>query len=257
GDSTKRARCHHVFAPRQAPPRAPARRLVDPDGAARSPRKSREDSGFGGAWTAARDFQPSCVRSCAVSSEAGAENAKKARWDAVARAGAGPYLCRTFRGATDVLRATPESPRMFESDFLDLFSRTHWSVVPIVWVPVALLMMTYSALRTPAGLAMTLLLAFLGFVAWTLTEYWLHRVFFHWTPPGRWGERMHFLVHGVHHTWPKDKYRLVMPPAVSLTLYFVFLALFYPIFGATYVWSWHAGFVLGYVFYDCTHYYLH
>jgi dihydroceramide fatty acyl 2-hydroxylase len=127
-----------------------------------------------------------------------------------------------------VLRATPESPKMFESDFLDLFSRTHWSVVPIMWVPVCLLMLTYSVLRTPAGLAISLLLAFLGFVAWTLTEYWLHRLFFHW-----------------------------MPPAVSITLYFVFLALFYPIFGSTYVWSWHAGFVLGYVFYDCTHYYLH
>ncbi len=146
---------------------------------------------------------------------------------------------------------------MFESDFLDLFSRTHWSVVPIVWVPVALLMMTYSALRTPAGLAMTLLLAFLGFVAWTLTEYWLHRMFFHWHPPGRWGERMHFLVHGVHHTWPKDKYRLVMPPAVSFTLYFVFLALFYPPSALPTSGRGTQGFVLGYVFYDCTHYYLH
>lgn len=68
---------------------------------------------------------------------------------------------------------------------------------------------------------------------------------------------MHFLVHGVHHNWPKDKYRLVMPPAVSVSLYFLFLGIFYPIFGSTFVWSWHAGFVAGYVFYDCTHYWLH
>ena len=146
---------------------------------------------------------------------------------------------------------------MFQSDFLDLFSRTHWSVVPIIWVPVCTLMMFYSVMRTEAGLALTLALAVAGFITWTLVEYWLHRTFFHWLPPGKLGEKMHFFVHGVHHTWPKDKYRLVMPPAVSITLYFIFLGIFYPIFGATYVWSWHAGFVLGYVFYDVTHYYLH
>lgn len=146
---------------------------------------------------------------------------------------------------------------MFQSDFLDLFSRTHWSIVPIIWVPVSMLMLVYSALRTEAGFVFTVVLAVLGFIAWTLVEYWLHRTFFHWEPPGKIGERMHFFVHGVHHTWPKDKYRLVMPPAVSLTLYFVFLGIFYPIFGNQYVWSWHAGFVLGYVFYDVTHYYLH
>ena len=126
-----------------------------------------------------------------------------------------------------------------------------------MWVPVCLLMLTYSVLRTSTGLAVTLLLAFLGFVAWTLTEYWLHRMFFHWTPPGRIGERMHFLVHGVHHTWPKDKYRLVMPPAVSIALYFIFGAIFYFTLGPRLTWGAHCGFVIGYMFYDITHYYIH
>ncbi len=156
-----------------------------------------------------------------------------------------------------MLRATPESPRMFQSDFLDLFSRTHWSVVPLLWVPTSLLLLVYSGARTSTGWGLSVALALGGFVFWTFLEYWLHRLFFHWQPAGAWGERMHFLVHGVHHTWPKDKYRLVMPPAVSVTLFFVFLGIFYPLFGATYVWAWHAGFTLGYVFYDVTHYYLH
>jgi len=145
---------------------------------------------------------------------------------------------------------------MFESDFLDAFSRTHWSVVPILWLPVCLLFLAMSALRSEAGPWLTLVLAPLGFVLWTLTEYWLHRTFFHWTPQGPWGERMHFLVHGVHHTWPKDKYRLVMPPAVSISLFLLFLGVFYLVLG-DYVWGFHAGFTLGYVFYDCTHYFLH
>ncbi len=154
-------------------------------------------------------------------------------------------------------RATPDSPRVFKNDFLDLMSRTHWATVPVLWVPVCAFMLWHSASRSGAGWLLTLVVAGVGFVAWTLTEYWLHRTFFHWQPPGRLGERMHFFVHGVHHRWPKDKYRLVMPPGVSIVLYFAFLALFYPVLGATYVWAWHAGFVLGYVFYDVTHYYIH
>jgi hypothetical protein len=36
-----------------------------------------------------------------------------------------------------MLRASEESPRMFESDFLDLFSRVPWHAVPAIFVPVS------------------------------------------------------------------------------------------------------------------------
>lgn len=130
-------------------------------------------------------------------------------------------------------------------------------VVPILFVPGALISYGLSVAYAGVGWLVSLALALAGFVAWTLSEYWLHRLFFHWHPPGKWGERLHFLVHGVHHTWPRDKYRLVMPPAVSISLYFIFLGLFYVTIGPRYSWGIHAGFVVGYMFYDLTHYYLH
>ena len=34
---------------------------------------------------------------------------------------------------TAMMRATPESPRMFDSDFADFFSRTPWFTVLIIW----------------------------------------------------------------------------------------------------------------------------
>jgi sterol desaturase/sphingolipid hydroxylase (fatty acid hydroxylase superfamily) len=157
----------------------------------------------------------------------------------------------------NVLKATPESPKMFESDFIDFFSRTHWAVVPVLWVPVSLAMLWHSIAHVGLGVLAALGLFFAGIVAWTLSEYWLHRSFFHWQPPGKWGERLHFLVHGVHHNWPRDKYRLVMPPAVSIALYFIFLGIWWLVFGPRYVWAWHAGYVMGYVYYDVTHYYIH
>lgn len=156
-----------------------------------------------------------------------------------------------------MMRATEQSPRMFESDFVDFFSRTHPMVVPVLFVPAVLGLLWHSTMHLGVSVGSTLSLAISGFVAWTLAEYWLHRLFFHWMPGGKWGERMHFLVHGVHHTWPRDKYRLVMPPAVSISLFFIFLAGFYPVFGDRSVWAFHAGFVAGYMIYDLTHYYIH
>lgn len=148
-----------------------------------------------------------------------------------------------------------ESPPMFESAFIDKFSRTHWSVVPILHIPAAMIVLTLGVVRG-VSVPVSLGLAFGGFVAWTLTEYWLHRLFFHWTPGGKWGERMHFLVHGVHHRWPRDRYRLVMPPAVSIALFWIFIALFLGTMG-DYGFAFHAGFALGYVYYDTMHYFIH
>ncbi len=156
-----------------------------------------------------------------------------------------------------MLRPTPDSPRMFESDLFDFFSRTHPLVVPILFVPAVVTLLWYGVARAGVGVGLSLPLFAGGAIVWSLTEYWLHRTFFHWIPKVSWGERMHFLVHGVHHTWPRDKYRLVMPPAVSITLFFTFFGIFHLALGTTYVWPFHAGFSLGYMTYDLTHYYIH
>lgn len=156
-----------------------------------------------------------------------------------------------------MLRATEDSPRMFENDVVDFFSRTHPAVVPLLFVPLGAGCLYLGYAVHHVGALASVGLFFAGLLVWTLTEYWLHRLLFHWEPPGRWGERMHFLVHGVHHKWPKDKYRLVMPPAVSLTLFFAFLGIFYLALGGRLVWPFHAGFVIGYMAYDLIHYYVH
>lgn len=152
--------------------------------------------------------------------------------------------------------ASEDSPRMFESDFLDLFSRTHWAIVPILYVPASLFCFYRAVAVEDVTWWIAALLMVAGVVAWTLTEYWLHRTFFHWIPETKWGPRMHFFVHGVHHDWPHDKYRLVMPPAVSITLFFVFLVFWVGLLGPL-GWAVHAGYTVGYMLYDMTHYFVH
>jgi dihydroceramide fatty acyl 2-hydroxylase len=149
-----------------------------------------------------------------------------------------------------------ESPPMFANAFIDQFSRTHWAVVPSLFVPAVLWCLWQGHRGSGLGLAGSLALFVLGTLAWTFTEYWLHRTFFHWEPPNAFGERMHFVLHGVHHKWPRDRFRLVMPTAVSIGLFWLFLGLWVLLFGAR-GYSFHGGFVSGYIFYDLCHYYMH
>lgn len=155
------------------------------------------------------------------------------------------------------MRASPESPRMFESDFIDFFSRVPALIVPVIFVPIILALFGWGVIGAGAALLPALGAALAGFVVWTFAEYWLHRTLFHWVPPTSWGPRFHFLLHGVHHDWVNDKYRLVMPPAASLGLGVVFFAAFYALLGPVWVYPFFAGHVAGYLTYDMTHYYVH
>ena len=145
---------------------------------------------------------------------------------------------------------------MFESDFIDYFSRCPYWVVPILYVPAILAMLAASRLNYGVGWLATAGLALGGFAFWTLTEYWLHRTVFHFVGSSAFAKRVHFLIHGVHHQWPHDKLRLVFPPGASIPLYLAFFALFVLAFGP-YGLGFHAGFTAGYMFYDLSHYWLH
>jgi sterol desaturase/sphingolipid hydroxylase (fatty acid hydroxylase superfamily) len=96
-----------------------------------------------------------------------------------------------------------------------------------------------------------------GLLFWTLTEYVLHRFIFHWVPDSNWGKQIHFIFHGVHHDYPQDALRLVMPPSVSIPLALGFYFLFQALLPATYVPAFFPGFIVGYLFYDLTHYAIH
>ncbi|MFN0047608.1 MAG: sterol desaturase family protein [Cytophagales bacterium] len=71
------------------------------------------------------------------------------------------------------------------------------------------------------------------------------------------GQTYSFITHGVHHDYPNDSKRLVMVPSISLPLCVFFYASFYFILTAQYVDAYFIGYVLGYLFYDMSHYFLH
>ncbi|MBX3217938.1 MAG: sterol desaturase family protein [Labilithrix sp.] len=146
---------------------------------------------------------------------------------------------------------------MFENDLLEKFSRIHPVTPFVVYVPVIGVMLYRTVMRhVPAPSIVGLTVG--GLVVWTLTEYFLHRYVFHWTKDTPWGRRVHFLLHGVHHEYPNDGDRLVMPLLTSVPLAVIFYSLFYVAFGGMrYAEPFFAGFALGYLAYDGTHYAVH
>jgi dihydroceramide fatty acyl 2-hydroxylase len=153
---------------------------------------------------------------------------------------------------SEALRA---SPRMFDSDLLDKLSRVHWSVPPIIFVPVIVVLLVEGFVHGAGALTVAWILG--GYLFWTLTEYWLHRIVFHFEPDHGLGARLHWIIHGVHHDHPNDPMRLVMPPSVSIPLAALFVWVFSLVLGTPGFLPFGAGFLAGYLGYDMLHYHVH
>lgn len=155
--------------------------------------------------------------------------------------------------------------QLFELPWLERLSRTPWWVVPLVWLPVAAALVGLSGPTPPPPSGVLAGFGFAGVVAWTGLEYSLHRWLFHYSGPLLQHARirqLHFLFHGVHHKFPADRERLVMPPAAALLVAApIYLAGYaiasfsptaargFPVF--------FAGLVFAYVLYDLLHYATH
>ena len=170
-----------------------------------------------------------------------------------------------------------ESCRMFRSDLLERLSHVHPAVPHVLFIPVVLVMLGLAA-RAGQGAGTISLLVAGGLLVWTATEYIIHRIAFHppqWVedetravtaslPPGApvipalpgLRHKFYFLVHGVHHDYPNDSSRLVMPPSVSIPLSILFFLGFQAVLGMS-AYAVFAGFMAGYLFYDTTHYMTH
>jgi len=147
------------------------------------------------------------------------------------------------------------SPPMFKSGLLDRFTRVHHMIPVVIFLPAIVLLFATGIGRV--GLLPAIAYATGGYAFWTLAEYWIHRVIFHFEPDRGFGARLHWMIHGVHHDHPNDPLRLVMPPAASVPLALVFYALFYLVLGADRAFAFGAGFLAGYLAYDMIHYHLH
>ena len=149
-----------------------------------------------------------------------------------------------------------ESVRMFKSDLLEFFSHVHPITPLVLYLPVVGYSLYLAVWREELPFLLIVGLFLVGWLIWTLLEYVIHRFVFHYQPKSRLGKALHFVVHGVHHDYPNDASRLVMPPVVSLPLAVFFYVLFVLVFGRFFS-PIMAGLTSGYIFYDSLHYATH
>jgi hypothetical protein len=161
----------------------------------------------------------------------------------------------------DARRDAPQGSRpvtcqMFETPLIERFSRIHPASPFLFWLPV----LGYAGLHSHqqgVGLLQGIGLVLLGVLLWTFAEYVLHRYVFHYLGPRLWQRRMHFVLHGVHHDFPQDSDRLVMPLGASIPMGAGFYLFFRAVAGHVFVDPLFIGFGLGYLTYDGTHYAIH
>jgi len=167
-----------------------------------------------------------------------------------------------------------ESVRMFKSDLLERTTYVRPWVPHLIYVPVVIALLWLS----PIGLGASALYFAIGLLIWTFIEYLLHRYAFH--APDEVMKETHeisasleldqpvipalptlrhviyFIFHGVHHEYPSDSRRLVMPPVASLPMGLVAWLIFSAIFGGNTIPAF-AGLLVGYLVYDTTHFVVH
>jgi sterol desaturase/sphingolipid hydroxylase (fatty acid hydroxylase superfamily) len=153
---------------------------------------------------------------------------------------------------SELLRA---SPAMFETKWLDKVSRVHPVVPLFLFVPAIVALLVLGFVNGVGAMAAVWIVG--GYLVWTLTEYWLHRLVFHFEPDHGIGARLHWIMHGVHHDHPNDPMRLVMPPSVSVPLSSLFILGFYLVLGSPAFMPFGAAFLGGYLYYDMLHYHVH
>ncbi|MDX1636386.1 MAG: sterol desaturase family protein [Balneolaceae bacterium] len=149
---------------------------------------------------------------------------------------------------------------IFENSFLEPLTKApHYVSASIYTLTIGILL--YIAFRVQvvdsfwAGA-----LIFVGaMLFWTFFEYFAHRYLFHideYFPDSKIARKVAYTFHGIHHEYPRDTERIIMPPVPGLliigTLYLFFMAVL-----GNYAYIFMPGFVTGYLLYTRIHYKTH
>lgn len=147
--------------------------------------------------------------------------------------------------------------QIFKNPFLESLTKTNPTQNIIVYGGTIAGLLALARFRI--GLEPWLLagLFVVGLLFWTLAEYLLHRYVFHWVSEARWSQRFHFIMHGSHHQFPRDKERLLMPPVPGLLMAGILFGIFYLaflVFGVPRItFGFFPGFFTGYLLYSFVH----
>lgn len=147
--------------------------------------------------------------------------------------------------------------RYFENAFLERASKVHPATPFLFYLPL-LFGFSFWALHEEVTTWKTASLWFpLGIFVWQWMEYGLHRFAFHFEGLGPKTRRLHEIIHGLHHRYPDDPLRWVMPLGASFPLALMVGGLLFFWKAPLYTVPLFVGILTGYLFYDYLHWSVH
>ncbi len=149
---------------------------------------------------------------------------------------------------------------IFENSFLEPLTKAPPYISGTIYslTVVALLLVAYQ-MQVVDSFWVGALIYFGAILFWTFFEYFAHRYLFHideYFPNSELAQKMAFTFHGIHHEYPRDKERIIMPPVPGLMIVGLLYVVFLFILG-NYAYIFMPGFVTGYLLYTRIHYLTH
>jgi 4-hydroxysphinganine ceramide fatty acyl 2-hydroxylase len=146
--------------------------------------------------------------------------------------------------------------QLFRNPVLEYLTRTNFLFPVLFYYVIALLCLGYAFLQTDVNIIHTIWMFPFAMVTFSFVEYLIHRFLFHFNATTERQLEIQYNIHGVHHEYPRDKDRLVMPPLISILISAMFFFLYRFLMG-NYGFIFFAGFAAGYSTYLIIHYAVH
>jgi sterol desaturase/sphingolipid hydroxylase (fatty acid hydroxylase superfamily) len=125
-----------------------------------------------------------------------------------------------------------------------------------VYVPATIALLYYYLQYLSGSISVMVALVAGGLFFWSFAEYIMHRYLYHFITDSPIVKKLHYVMHGHHHEYPRDKGRLILPLIPSIFLALFFFGLFWLAMGP-YAFAFYPGFVFGYLAYAHIHYAIH
>jgi sterol desaturase/sphingolipid hydroxylase (fatty acid hydroxylase superfamily) len=150
--------------------------------------------------------------------------------------------------------------QIFQTPLLEYMTKAPAPVSSTIYICIGLVLLAVGYQQGVVNSWMTGVGIYLGALFfWTFFEYFFHRYVNHldeYFPDSEWAHKVAYTIHGIHHEYPRDKERLIMPPIPGLLIVGALYIGFSLILGS-YVYIFMPGFMTGYLLYTYVHFSVH
>lgn len=149
---------------------------------------------------------------------------------------------------------------IFQNPVLEYMTKAPAKVSATVYIAIVAGLLFYGYQQQVVDSLLSGVLIYIGALFfWTFFEYFFHRYINHLDehfPESEMAHKIAYTLHGIHHEYPRDKERLLMPPVPGLIIVLVLYGSFLLLLGQ-YVYMFMPGFMTGYLLYTYVHYSVH